>query len=671
MNTTTKTVSKVTTASLLVALGIIYGDIGTSPLYVLKAVIGERKVNETLVFGGISLIFWTLVFQTTLKYIWLTLRADNQGEGGVFSLYALVKRYSKHLVIPTILGATTLLADGIITPPISVSSAIEGLNSVNGFENIIVAGNSLTIGIVIAIISALFFFQRFGTQIIGKAFGPIMAIWFSMLLLIGAIEIAHFPDVIKAINPYYGYDLLVHYKQGFWLLGAVFLCTTGAEALFSDLGHCGIKNIRITWIFVKISLVVNYLGQAAWIMHQPNQFLKIVDPATKITSQELNPFFEMMPHWFLLPGVIIATAATIIASQALISGSFTLISEAMNLNFWPRVTVRQPSNIKGQIYIPSVNTILWFGCVLMVVYFKTSSNMEAAYGFSITVAMMMTTILLNYFLLYKLKWNRFYVAAIITVFAVVEGSFFIANVAKIKERWMFLFFELFIFMAMYVWHYARKINNRFMKFEDIGKWTNQLIELSSDDSIPKFSTHLIYLSKADSRNQIEEKIIKSIFSKKPKRADVYWFLHINRTAEPYTMTYDVSEFIDDKVIKVNINVGFRIQPKTELYFKKIVQELVANKELNLHIRPDGSTKYNPEPDFKFVVIEKFLSIENEFALREGLLLKSYFLLKDMGLSDEKAFGLDKSDVIVEQIPLLYYPIAKIDLTRDRRTVTPL
>ena len=253
----------------------------------------------------------------------------------------------------------------------------------------------------------------------------------------------------------------------------------------------------------------------------------------------------------------------------------------------------------------------------------------------------------------------------------MEGSFFIANVAKIKERWMFLFFELFIFMAMYVWHYARKINNRFMKFEDIGKWTNQLIELSSDDSIPKFSTHLIYLSKADSRNQIEEKIIKSIFSKKPKRADVYWFLHINRTAEPYTMTYDVSEFIDDKVIKVNINVGFRIQPKTELYFKKIVQELVANKELNLHIRPDGSTKYNPEPDFKFVVIEKFLSIENEFALREGLLLKSYFLLKDMGLSDEKAFGLDKSDVIVEQIPLLYYPIAKIDLTRDRRTVTPL
>lgn len=662
MKLDSKHINKVTAASLLVALGIIYGDIGTSPLYVLKAVIGERKIDETLVFGGVSLIFWTLVFQTTVKYIWLTLRADNQGEGGVFSLYALVRRYGKFLVIPTILGATTLLADGIITPPISVASAIEGLNSVNGMENIIVPGNGLTIGIVVIIISGLFFFQRFGTQIIGKLFGPIMAVWFSMLLVVGIAEIIHFPNVIKALNPYYGYDLLVHYPKGFWLLGAVFLCTTGAEALYSDLGHCGIKNIRITWIFVKISLVVNYIGQAAWVMHQQMPYLKGTDPVTKATF-ELNPFFEMMPHWFLLPSILIATLATIIASQALISGSYTLISEAMNLNFWPRVKVRQPSNIKGQIYIPSVNTILWFGCVLMTVYFKTSSNMEAAYGFSITVAMMMTTLLLNYFLLFKLKWNRFAVFLIIGVFAVIEGSFFIANVAKIKERWMFLFFELFIFMTMYVWFYARKINNRFVKFVDLGKYTPQLLELNEDDSIPKFSTHLIYLSKANSRNQIEEKIIKSIFSKKPKRADVYWFLHIDRTNEPYTMTYDVSELVDDKIIKVNINIGFRIQPKTELYFKKIVQELVANKELNLHIRPDGSTKYNAEPDFKFVVIEKFLSVENEFSLREGLFLNSYFILKNMSLSDEKAFGLEKSDVVIEQIPLVYQPTHHIELAR--------
>lgn len=645
--------SKVTAATLLVALGIIYGDIGTSPLYALRAVIGDRPIDSILVYGGVSCIFWTLVFQTSVKYIWLTLKADNDGEGGIFSLYALVRKYSNKLVIPTILGATALLADGIITPPISVASAIEGLGMVKGLENTIVAGSSLTVGIVIVLLSLLFFIQRFGTQIIGKAFGPIMAIWFTMLLIVGVAEISEFPDVINALSPHYAYDLLVNYPHGFWLLGAVFLCTTGAEALYSDLGHCGIKNIRITWVFVKISLVACYLGQAAWLMHQGQEQLA-----------GRNPFFEIMPHWFLLPSILIATAATIIASQALISGSFTLISEAMNLNFWPRIAIRQPSDTKGQIYIPSVNNILWFGCILMIWYFKESGHMEAAYGFSITVAMIMTTILLSYFLLYKVKWNKFFVFALLLLFATIEISFFIANVAKIKERWMFLFFELFIFMTMYVWYYARKINNRFIKFVDLGKYAAQLTELSIDDDIPKFSTHLIYLTKANNRHEVEEKIINSIFSKKPKRADVYWFVHINRTEHPYTLTYDVSELVDDKVIKATINVGFRIQPRTELFFKKIVQELVAKKELNLHIRPDGSTKYNNEPDFKFVVIEKFLSVENEFAFREGILLNSYFFLKRLGQSDESAFGLDKSDVVIEQIPLVYQPINVVGLTRN-------
>lgn len=656
MNTTKNgVVSKVTMASLLVALGIIYGDIGTSPLYVFKAIIGTREIDERLVYGGVSCVFWTLVFQTTIKYIWLTLQADNKGEGGIFSLYALVRRYGKKLVIPTILGATTLLADGIITPPISVSSAIEGLSMVKGFENTIVPGNFLTVGIVVAILSLLFFFQRFGTQVIGKTFGPIMLVWFSMLLVFGVKEIMQHTDILSALNPYYAYDLLVNYPKGFWLLGAVFLCTTGAEALYSDLGHCGIKNIRITWGYVKVSLVVAYLGQAAWLMHQGDTFLN-----------SRNPFFEIIPNWFLLPSIIISTCATIIASQALISGSFTLISEAMNLNFWPRVTVRQPSDSKGQIYIPSINTILWFGCVLMMVYFKESAHMEAAYGFSITITMMMTSLLLSYFIYYRLKWKKIYMLLFLSMFGVIEISFFVANVAKIKERWMFLFFELFIFLVMYVWYFARKINNTFTKFVELGKYSQQLTELSQDDEIPKFATHLIYLSKADRRHEIEEKIIKSIFSKKPKRADVYWFLHINRTEEPFTLSYDVSELVDDKVIKININVGFRIQPKTELYFKNIVKELVANKELNLHVRPDGSSKYNNEPDFKFVVIEKFLSIENEFALREGLLLNGYFFLKRLGLSDERAFGLEKSDVVLEQIPLIYQPITNIKLDREKR-----
>lgn len=644
--------SKVTAASLLVALGIIYGDIGTSPLYVLKAIVGEKPITELLVYGGISCIFWTLSFQTTFKYIYLTLRADNHGEGGIFSLYALVRRYGKYMVIPTILGATTLLADGIITPPISVASAVEGLTAIKGLEDL------ATVPIVIVILSGLFFFQRFGTQKVGSAFGPAMLVWFTMLSTLGLLQIIQHPGILKALNPVYAYRLLAEYPQGFWLLGAVFLATTGAEALYSDLGHCGRKNIRITWMFVKTCLMLNYMGQAAWLMTLGEGAL----------LGSTNPFYAIMPEWFLLGGIIIATLAAVIASQAMISGSYTLISEAMNLNFWPRIAVRQPTEMKGQIYIPSVNTILWIGCILMIVYFRSSTHMEAAYGFSITVAMMMTTFLLTHYLLYILKWNKILVFTLLALFSTIEISFFIANVAKIKERWMFLFFELFIFLTMYVWFYARKINNRFTRFVELGKYVPQIKELSEDDNIPKFSTHLIYLTKANNRHEVEEKIVKSIFSKKPKRADVYWFVHIHRTEEPYTLNYNVSELVDDKVIKVNINVGFRMQPRTELYFKRIVQELVANKELNLHIRPDGSTKYNSEPDFKFIVIEKFLSVENEFALKEGVLLNSYFFLKRLGQSDEKAFGLDKSDVIIEQVPLVYQPITKVELKREGHDV---
>lgn len=647
MNHPNGTAARITAGTLLVALGIIYGDIGTSPLYVLKAIVEDRAITEMLIYGGVSCVFWTLVFQTTIKYITLTLMADNHGEGGIFSLYALVRRFGKGtLVIPTILGATTLLADGIITPPISVASAVEGLE--------LVMPHLPTVPIVVVILSGLFFFQRFGTQKVGSAFGPIMVLWFSMLFVLGARQILEHPEIVQALNPYHAYNLLAHYPKGFWLLGGVFLCTTGAEALYSDLGHCGRRNIRITWVFVKICLLVNYMGQAAWLLTQAGP-----------TLDGRNPFFEIMPQWFLWPGIFIATGATIIASQALISGSYTLISEAMSMNFWPRVTVRNPTELKGQIYIPSVNTLLWAGCVFMILYFRNSTNMEAAYGFSITVAMLMTTFLLGYFLIYVRKWRRELVFGIIAVFMLIEASFFVANAAKAGEAKPVIIIALCIFTTMYVWYHARKINNRLVRFVSLKNYTSMINELSQDDLIPKFSTHLIYLTKANHRGEVEEKIIKSIFSKKPKRADVYWFVHIHRTDDPYTLNYHVEELLDDKVIKININTGFRVQPLVELYFKKIVQDLVANRELNLHIRPDGSTRYNPEPDFKFVVIEKFLSVENEFALGDGLLLNTYFWLKRLGQSDEKAFGLDKSDVVVEHVPLIYQPVGGFELQRQK------
>jgi KUP system potassium uptake protein len=640
--------NKVTAATLLIALGIIYGDIGTSPLYVLKAIVGDRPISEALVYGGISCVFWTITFQTTFKYIYLTLKADNHGEGGIFSLYALVKRYGKFFVIPTIIGASTLLADGIITPPISVSSAVEGLSKFEMFHDI------HTVPIVIVIISGLFFFQRYGTHKMGFVFGPAMLIWFGMLFILGFSKIIEHPVILKALNPAYAYDFLANYPKGFFLLGAVFLATTGAEALYSDLGHCGRKNIRITWIFVKVCLLINYMGQASWLMNQgEGTYLK-----------DMNPFYEIMPSWFLVPGIIIATSAAIIASQALISGSYTLINEAVNLNFWPRVAVRQPSNIKGQIYIPSVNIMLWIGCVLMVLHFQSSSNMEAAYGLAITITMMVTTFLLTVFLLFKMRWNKFLVFSISALFASIEIAFFIANVQKFPEGgYITLIISSVFFFVMYTVYSGRKITNRFTKFVDLGQYVPMLKELIEDQEVSKFSTHLIYLTKANSQHEIEEKIVKSILAKKPKRADVYWFVHLHRTNEPYSLKYDVNELVDDKIIKVNIHVGFRVQPRTEFYFKKIVQDLIKNKELNLHNRPDGSTKYNNEPDFKFVVIEKFLSAENEFSLREGILLNSYFWLKQQSLSDQTAFGLDKSDVIVEQVPLVYQPVHNIELCR--------
>jgi KUP system potassium uptake protein len=656
----TSHLKRISAAGLIVTLGIIFGDIGTSPLYTFQTILNEGgKVSEELVFGAISCVFWTLTLQTTFKYVFITLQADNHGEGGVFSLYALVRRYGKKLVYPAIIGAGTLLADGIITPPISVTSAIEGLNNVKGLENIIVPGNNLVLEIVLVIILLLFVFQRFGTKIVGGSFGPIMLVWFSMLAVLGVSQILHYPQVFKALSPHYGWELLVRHPKGFWLLGAVFLCTTGAEALYSDLGHCGRRNIQVSWIFVKTALVLNYLGQGAWVLLQH-----------KTNLAGVNPFFAIVPHWFLVPSVFIATAASIIASQALISGSFTLISEAISLNFWPKVTVKFPTDIRGQIYIPSINWVLCTGCFLVVLYFRTSENMTAAYGFSITIAMLMTTILVYYFLRYVKHFPLWLVVMILVVFLSVETSFFVANAVKLIKRLFFIVFEIGLISTMYIWYHARKINNRFLNFVNLGEHLPLLDMLSRDEAIPKFSTHLIYLTKANRPTQIEQKIIYSIFSHNPKRADVYWFVHIERTDEPYTMDYGVEELLSDKVIRVEFRLGFRVQPRVGLMFRKVVDEMVCNKELDMVSRYPSLKKHKVADDFRFVILEKFLSYDNEFSVRDGFILNSYFGIKRLALGEDKAFGLDSSETLVEKLPLVVVPVSNIKLQRAYYKMNP-
>ena len=643
---------KLSLAGLLIALGIIYGDIGTSPLYTFQTILTEGgNINEGLVFGAISCVFWTLTLQTTFKYVLITLQADNHGEGGVFSLYALVRRYGKKLVYPAIIGAGTLLADGIITPPITVTSAIEGLNMVPSMTEHIVPGNSLVIEIVLIILLFLFTFQRFGTKVVGGSFGPIMFLWFTMLGILGVSQIVQYPRIFEALNPIYGVRLLVEHPNGFWLLGAIFLCTTGAEALYSDLGHCGRKNIQYSWIFVKIALVLNYLGQGAWALVR-----------NKPTLNGLNPFFAIVPSWFLVPSVIIATMASIIASQALISGSFTLISEAISLNFWPRVKLKYPTLVRGQIYIPSINWVLFVGCVLVVFYFRTSEAMTAAYGFSITVAMLMTTILMYYYLRYVRHIPFWIVGAIITIFVCVESCFFIANARKLLKRLFFLVFEIGLIGTMYVWFNARKIINRYLVFSNLKDYLQQLKDLSEDTSVPKYASHLIYLSKANNPRQIEKRIINSIFGNNPKRADLYWFVHIDRTDDPYTMEYGVEEVLEDKVIRIDFRLGFRIQPRIGVMLRKVVEEMIDNKEIDISSRY-RALNIEDLHNFRFVLLERFLSYDNELPFKEGFILNSYFTINQLAQSDSKAYGLDSNQTAVEKLPLVVAPIANIHLHR--------
>jgi KUP system potassium uptake protein len=651
-----KHTSKATAAGLLIALGIIYGDIGTSPLYVLNAIITGKEISEFLIVGALSCVIWTLTLQTTLKYVWLTLRADNRGEGGIFALYTLVRRRRKWLVLPAMVGGAALLADGMITPPISVTSAIEGLKQVAAFKEI---EQSTIVYIVIGILVLLFLIQQFGTNYIGKAFGPIMMIWFIMLAIMGLIHFTDEVNVFKALNPYYAIELLVKYPNGFWLLGGVFLCTTGAEALYSDLGHCGKDNIRLSWIFVKICLIFNYFGQGAWLLANHSGEVITAD----MISSGFNSFYGVMPHWFKLVGLVIATSAAIIASQALISGSFTLISEAMRLNLWPRVKINYPSEERGQLFIPAVNLLLFIGCVGITLYFRSAANMEAAYGLAITLCMLATTILFaNYLVAHRIKSVFIYIFLI--VYLTIELGFLAANLLKFTHGgYIALLVGGGLFIIMYVWYRSRKIKNRYIEFVRLDHYLPMLQELSNDMTVTKHATHLVYLTSANNPKEIEHKIIYSILNRKPKRADIYWFVHVDTLDDPYTCEYEVTTIIPNEVIRVEFRLGFRMQPRINLMFRKVVEDMVSNKEVNITSRYESLQRNNVVGDFQFVVLEKFLSQDNELPFFERIIMRIYFEIKKIGLSEEKGFGLDQSNVAVEKFPLIVAPISSLKLKR--------
>jgi KUP system potassium uptake protein len=625
---------KLSAAGLLITLGIVYGDIGTSPLYVMKAILaganGLPDVN--FILGAISCIIWTLTLQTTVKYVLITLRADNNGEGGIFALYALIRKKRRWLYLFAIAGGSALLADGIITPSITVVSAVEGLR--------LHSPDIAVLPIALVIIVMLFMIQRFGTSFLGKSFGPIMFIWFLMLGSLGLQYTVQYPVVLKAFNPYYAYKLLVFYPHGFILLGAVFLCTTGAEALYSDLGHCGLGNIRMTWIFVKTALILNYLGQGAWILMNVSNL-----------NEMTNPFFMVMPPWFLTTGIVISTLAAVIASQALISGSYTIISEAIQLNFWPKIRISYPTNLKGQMYIGSVNWSLMIACILVILFFKESSNMEAAYGLAITITMLMTSFLMTFFL-FRVKVKRLYIIWFYATYIIIEGAFLIANLHKFKYGgWVTLLIAGIIFFIMFVWYRAREIKKGFTRFDKISKYSEMLTALSKDTTVPKFATNLVYLTRADKNTEIETKVMYSIIYKQPKRADMYWFLHIHIVDNPHTLDYHVEKIIPGVLTRIEFRIGFKVNPRINLYFRQVLEELVRNGEINPISNYESLKAYEIPADFRFIIINRIQNYDFDFRSFNQFIMDTYSLIKNMGITDVRAYGLDTSSVLVEKVPL--------------------
>lgn len=646
MNSGLSTHKKLTAMGLLIAIGIVFGDIGTSPLYVMRTILrANPHFDANYILGAVSCIIWTLTLQTTLKYVIVALRADNKGEGGVLALFTLIrKRGYRWLFIVAILGASTLIADGVITPAITVTSAIEGLHGLSTDIPIV--------PIVLFIISTIFFIQRFGTGSIGTYFGPFMLVWFLLLGILGMIHVVDYPYIIKAFNPYYAIKLLASSPEWFLILGAVFLCTTGAEALYSDLGHCGRRNITISWIFVKVMLILNYMGQGAYIVSHS---------ASMHTG--INPFYAIMPNWLLIPGIIMATGAAIIASQALISGCFTIFSEAVHLNFWPTMKFKYPSVDKGQIYIPRINNLLYILCIITVLLFQTSAHMEAAYGLSITITMLTTTVMLAVYLKQRFT-PHWLVIAFLLVYLLIEGSFFLANLTKFAHGgWFTIMLALIAGSTMYIWYRAWNIRRKYLKLKKLSDYYDIIRDLKADETIPKYATNLVFIRQSDSDDMVEDKLIYSIINKQPKRADHYFLVHFSNDDAPDTLNYTCHELIEQTLYAINIRVGYRVNPLMTLYLRQIVEDLIAQHRFDIRSCYPSLRKHNIAGDFRFIVIHRIYYASTVVSASDNFMLHLFGFIRHIGIDDEQALGLDTSNVTVERVPFVINNKYKQRITR--------
>ncbi len=615
-------------------MGIVFGDIGTSPLYVMKAIVGVNpSFDADYIVGAVSCVIWTLTLQTSVKYVLIALRADNKGEGGILALFSLLRRLPrKWLYIVAAVGASALIADGVITPAITVTSAIEGLR--------IASPSMPVLPIVFAIIIGIFLMQQAGTGRIGRFFGPFMLAWFLMLGVLGCCNIGAYTGILRAFNPWWAVKLLVEYPGWFLILGAVFLCTTGAEALYSDLGHCGRRNITASWMFVKAMLILNYLGQGAWI---------IAHPAAAVAE---TPFYAVMPQWFTMVGVAMSTGAAVIASQALLSGSFTIFSEAVNLDFWPHLKIKYPSTEKGQLYIPAVNWVLLAGGLLTVALFRNSAHMEAAYGLAITVTMLMTTILLTFYLRHR-GVSRWLCGLFLAFFITLEGVFFIANMFKFTHGgWFTLLIAGMVGFVMIVWRNSTRIRNSYIDFRPVKAMAPVISAIKADREIPKFASNVIYFSRSADSSQLESKLLHSIINRQPKRADHYWVMHIEHLDEPEALEYAVETVVPDTLFFVTLRLGFRVEPKVSVYLRQIVEDMVASGELDLISTYPSLRREHIPGDFRFIILNRIFSLASTCSRGEAFLLRLHDTLRRLGTSDREAMGLDTSGVTLETVPLI-------------------